>query len=152
MSDFLLILHSWLRWVLLALFVIVIYRSYTGKNSGKNYTSDDKRWNTFLIACMHSQLLIGLILYFSSPMMKGIMASFGESMKNAESRFWSVEHITGMIIAIVIAQVGSIRIKKELVDSNKFNIGIKYYSIALLVILLMIPFGFWNAARPFFRM
>jgi len=85
-------------------------------------------------------------------MMKGIMASFGESMKNAESRFWSVEHITGMIIAIVIAQVGSIRIKKELVDSNKFNIGIKYYSIALLVILLMIPFGFWNAARPFFRM
>ena len=152
MHDILLSAHSWLRWVLLFCFILVIYKSYTGFKNERVYSSDDKKWNTILIACMHLQLLLGLILYFTSPMMKDILADFGGSMKMTESRFWSVEHIFGMIVAVIIAQVGSIKAKNKKEDVQKFRTAYMYYLIALIIILTMIPFGIWNIERPFFRM
>ena len=84
-------------------------------------------------------------------MMQSIMADFGGSMKVKELRFWSVEHMTGMIIGIVIAQIGSIKSKKASSDTSKFRIACVYFGIGLLIILLMIPFGIWNPERPLFR-
>ncbi|MCC6816361.1 MAG: hypothetical protein IT267_08120 [Saprospiraceae bacterium] len=144
-------LHSWLRWLLLIIFLLVIFKSYTGWKSARIYTPNDKKWNTILIACLHLQAVIGLILYITSPMMKSILSDMGGSMKNSESRFWAVEHITGMIVAVVIAQLGSIKIKKISVDNDKFRTAFIYFTISLLIILLMIPFGIWNVDRPLFR-
>ncbi|MEO6189850.1 MAG: hypothetical protein ABIO44_05230 [Saprospiraceae bacterium] len=152
MYEFLLNSHSWLRWILLICFILVIVKSYTGFKSNRAYTSEDKKWNTILIACLHLQAVIGLILYFISPMMKGILSDFGASMKMSETRFWSMEHLFGMLVAVVITQVGSIKSKKQSTDHARFKTAFTYYLIALIIILLMIPFGIWNADRPLFRM
>ncbi|NOT38012.1 MAG: hypothetical protein HOP11_11595 [Saprospiraceae bacterium] len=151
MYDILLSTHSWLRWVLLLVFILVIVKSYTGWKSNRIYTPDDKKWNTILIALVHSQLVIGLILYFTSPMMKAILSDMGGSMKDSSLRFWSVEHLFGMVLAVIIAQVGSIKAKNKTTDTGKFKTAFVYYLIALLLILLMIPFGIWNVERPLFR-
>jgi hypothetical protein len=151
MYDILLISHSWLRWIVLLLFILVIVKSYTGWKSSRVYTANDKKWNTFFIAGMHLQALIGLILYFTSPMMKAILSDMGGSMKEGSLRFWSVEHIFGMVLALIIAQVGSIKSKKQTNDSDKFRTAFTYYSIALVLILIMIPWGIWNVDRPMFR-
>lgn len=152
MYEILLILHSWLRWAVLGLGLYAIYANYAGWQAERKFTSSDKKINTFFIASLHTQLLIGLILYFTSPMMQGILADFGGSMKVKELRFWSVEHITGMIIGIAIAQIGSIKSKKQSGDTAKFRTAFTYFLVALLIILLMIPFGIWNAERPMFRL
>ena len=152
MYEFLLSSHSWLRWILLLCFILVIVKSYTGFKSNRAYSSDDKKWNTILIACLHLQAVIGLTLYFISPMMKGILSDFGASMKMSETRFWSMEHLFGMLVAVVIAQVGSIKSKNQSTDQARFKTAFNYYLIALIIILLMIPFGIWNADRPLFRM
>ena len=151
MYEILLILHSWLRWVVLGLGLYAIYANYAGWQAQRSFTASDKKINTMFIGTLHLQLVIGLILYGISPMMQSIMADFGGSMKVKELRFWSVEHMTGMIIGILIAQIGSIKSKKASSDTSKFRIACVYFGIGLLIILLMIPFGIWNPERPLFR-
>jgi len=153
MYEVLLNLHSWLRWFVLGLAIIVIYQNYNGWKSGKVYTHQDKKLNTYLMILLHSQLVIGLLLYFGvSPIMKDILSDFGASMKNSSLRFWSIEHLFGMVLAIIIAQIGASKAKKQATDAQKYKTGFVYFSIALFLILLMIPWGFWNEARPYFRM
>ncbi len=153
MYEFLLTLHSWLRWLVLLLGIIVIYGNYNGWKMSLPYVGMNKKLNTYFIASLHTQLILGLILYFGvSPMMKDILADFGGSMKNSEMRFWSVEHMLGMIIGIAIAQIGSIKARKQPTDALKYKTAFIWFTVAFIFILLMIPFGIWNVERPFFRM
>ena len=101
------------------------------------------------MASLHLQLVIGLILYLGvSPMMQGILADFKGSMKVKDLRFWSVEHIAGMILGIVVAQIGSIKSKKQKGDTGKFRTAFTWFLIGLLLILLMIPSLFWSTYKP----
>ncbi len=153
MYEFILTLHSWLRWLVLLLGILVIYGNYNGWKMSLPFEGMNKKLNTYFIASLHTQLILGLILYFGvSPMMKDILADFGGSMKNSEMRFWSVEHMMGMIIGIAIAQIGSIKAKKQATDSLKYKTSFVWFTVALIFILLMIPFGIWNVERPYFRM
>ncbi|MBK6545836.1 MAG: hypothetical protein WAR77_07440 [Saprospiraceae bacterium] len=152
MYDILLQMHSWLRWLVLGLGIYSIYMNYSGWKAGSVFTEQVKKINTFFIASLHTQLILGLALYLGvSPMMKMILADFGASMKNSDLRFWSVEHMLGMIIGIAIAQIGNIKSKKQATDSLKFKTAFVWFTVALLFILLMIPFGVWNVDRPLFR-
>ena len=153
MYEILLNLHSWLRWLVLGMAVVVIYNNYNGWKSGLVYSDKDKKLNTYLMLLLHSQLVIGLALYFGvSPMMKDIMANFGGSMKDSAQRFWSVEHMMGMVIGIIVAQIGASKAKKQSTDAQQFKTGFMWFTIAILIIILMIPFGIWNVERPMFRM
>jgi hypothetical protein len=153
MYEFILTLHSWLRWIVLLVGILAIFGNYTGWKKSLLYLGLNKQMNTIFIALLHTQLVLGMALYFGvSPMMKGILADFGGSMKMAELRFWSVEHMLGMIVGIAIAQIGSIKAKKQETDAMKYKTAFIWFSIALLIILLMIPFGVWNIERPLFRM
>lgn len=152
MYDILLLMHSWLRWLVLGLGFYAIYSNYSGWKSGSVFTDQIKKMNTFFIASLHTQLIIGLLLYCGvSPIMDTIFSDFGASMKDKELRFWSVEHILLMIIGITVAQIGSIKSKKQTTDALKYKTAFIWFSIGLFLILLMIPFGIWNIQRPFFR-
>lgn len=153
MYDTILMLHSWLRWLVLGLGLWAIYLNYTGWKSGSNTFDQNKKWNTWFVASLHTQLILGLLLYFGvSNLMKDILSDFGAAMKNSESRFWAVEHMLGMIIGIAVAQIGSIKAKKQATDAMKCKTAFIWFTIGLLFILLMIPFGIWNVERPMFRM
>ncbi|MBK7882304.1 MAG: hypothetical protein IPJ83_17365 [Saprospiraceae bacterium] len=153
MYEILLNLHSWLRWLVLGMAVVVIYNNYNGWKSGLVYSDKDKKLNTYLMLLLHSQLVIGLALYFGvSPMMKDIMANFGGSMKDSAQRFWSVEHMMGMVIGIIVAQIGASKAKNNPPMHKNSKPDLCGFTIAILIIILMIPFGIWNVERPMFRM
>lgn len=153
MYEFVLTLHSWLRWIVLLLGILAISGNYKGWKASLPYVGMNKKLNTWFIASLHTQLVLGLLLYFSlSPMMKNIFADFGGSMKMAELRFWSVEHLMGMVIGIAIAQIGSIKARQRETDALKYKTAFVWFSIAFIIILLMIPFGIWNVDRPWLRM
>jgi hypothetical protein len=152
MYNILLLSHSWLRWVVLILAVLAIYRNYEGFSTGRKWAATDKKFNTFFIGSMHLQLVIGLILYSGvSPMMQGILADTATLMKDKEHRFWGVEHISVMIIAVLVAQIGSIKAKKQPSDAGKFRTAFFWFLAAIILVLIMIPFGIWNPDRPLFR-
>jgi putative Ca2+/H+ antiporter (TMEM165/GDT1 family) len=89
---------------------------------------------------MDLQLLSGLILYFFlSPITKLAMSDFGAAMKDAGLRFYAVEHISMMLIAVVLVHIGRAKSKKAKTDSGKFKIATIFFLIALVLMLAAIP-------------
>ena len=145
MYEILLRSHSGLRWVLLALVLGAIFRSFTNKASGK-FTALDDKLTLFSLISAHIQGLLGLGLYFISPFVKAAMeAGMGAAMKETVLRFWLIEHIFGMIIGITLITIGRIAAKKAATDQEKFKKIAIYFTLGLLIILATIPWPFREA-------
>src|SRR5476651_2429134 len=101
-------LHSGFRYVVFVLVVVAIIQSLLGWLGKKPYTEVNRKINLFALISAHTQLLIGIVLYFISPYVQ-----FNSStMKDDTTRYWTVEHITMMIFAIVLITIGHSRSKK----------------------------------------
>jgi hypothetical protein len=149
MYPILLFIHSWLRWILLLTAVFVIIRAFYGWINNRDFTNTDNKSTIYLVALFHLQLLIGLLLYFFfSPITTGAFEDFGMAIKYSSIRYWAVEHIFIMLLAIIIAQIGRIQIKKANADRVKFRNAAIYFSLALILILSRIP---WNETSRLFR-
>jgi hypothetical protein len=139
-------IHSFLRWALLILLLAVIFKSLQGMMSKRAFTPSDNKINLYLFISAHTQLLVGIILYFVSPFVK----FGGDSMKDSEIRFFTMEHTTMMLIAIVLITMGRIMSKKAPTDAGKFKRLFWFNFIALLIIFAAIPWPFMHVARPWF--
>lgn len=142
MYNFLLHLHSGLRWVILVLLLIAIYRSAAPK--GRPFTATDKKIGLFLMICMDIMLLIGLYQWFAGSWgLKSIQLNgMKEVMKNASLRFYAIEHPVGMLIAIIMVHIGRIYGKKNIPDLIKHRRTFLFFALALLIILVSIPWPF----------
>ena len=129
--------HSGLRWVVLLLLLAAIFNAFSKKKNG-TWTEKDKKVTLFAMVFTHIQLLIGLYLYFTSELVQ-----FTEGfMKNPIYRFYAIEHISLMIIAIALITVGYSKSKKATDDSKKFGAVATFYLIGLILILAAIPWPF----------
>lgn len=127
--------HSGLRWVLLILLVISIVNALTRKDL---FEKKDRLIYLFSMVSAHIQLVLGISLYFLSS-----KVHFMEGwMKTALYRFYGMEHLIGMLLAIVLITIGHIKYKKKKENSAKHKTVMVYYAIGLLVILLFIPWPF----------
>lgn len=144
-----LFIHSWLRWIILALFLVTIIKSFIGMSSGKEYGKGDNALAASMVGTLHLQALIGLLLYFIfSPITTNAFGGDVSPMKDAGIRYWAVEHIFMMIVAVVVAQVGRSKAKKKTDSSAKFKTQAIFFTIALVLILSRIP---WGEAERLFR-
>jgi len=134
--------HSGLRWVVLGLLIWSIINAFLGWINKKPYNDADLKIHRFTFISLHIQLLIGFVAYFLNW---GQKVNFS-AMKNPILRFFTVEHSLMMIIAIIIASIGFIRSKKILETPARFRLVFLTYLIALVIILVSIPwpFGFWE--------
>jgi hypothetical protein len=131
--------HSGLAYIALLLLLIAVINALIGIFSKKEFTSKDRKISLFGMLTTHIMLLIGLILYFVSPIGFAVL---GE-MKNASLRLTSLEHPLTNIIAITLITVGWSRHKKALLSEKKFkSIGI-FFGIGLILILSKIPWSLW---------
>lgn len=143
-------LHSALRYVVLALLIITIAKAFIGWFGKKDYTTGENKLSLFTFISAHTQLLIGLILYGISPVVKAGMADMAASMKDPIMRFWTVEHALSMVVAIIIITLGRIMSKKGTTDAAKHRRIAIYYLLALILIFSAIPWPFSAVARPWF--
>ncbi|MBC6989292.1 hypothetical protein [Hymenobacter sp. BT491] len=152
MYDILLHVHSWTRWLVVVFGLIAVFRAFSGWQGRRRYVGADNGMGAAFVGSMHLQLLVGLILYLGlSPVTKTALANMGAAMKSPELRFWGVEHITVMVLAVIAAQVGRSLSKKATEPVLKHKRAFVWFTIALVLVLLMIPWGIWNPARPLFR-
>ena len=133
--------HSGLRWIALILLVVAIINAARSQSTGK-YLKKDKMINLFAMVFMHIQLLIGLGLYFISP-----KVTFAEGwMKEALTRFFGMEHILLMLIAIIVITMGRSKAEKKLKGTrDKHRKIMVSYTIGLLLVLVSIPWPFREA-------
>lgn len=151
MYQTLLVLHSWSRWFVLVFGLIAVFRAYSGWTGRRPFVKADNGMSAAFSGFMWLQVLIGLGLYFGlSPWGLNAMRQAG-AMKDPTARFFGMEHIAVMILAAILAQVGRIALKKASDDTVKHKKAFIYFGIALVLVLLMIPWGIWNPARPLFR-
>lgn len=125
--------HSGLRWLVLLLLILAIFQTF----SRRGKFGDIKETKSVLIALIftHLQFLTGLVLYFISPKVQFSSATMGSSVL----RFFTMEHVLLMIIAIVLITMGYSRSKRA---PKPFNVAFNFYLIALVLILVGIPWPF----------
>ncbi|OGX92273.1 hypothetical protein [Hymenobacter coccineus] len=151
MYQVLLYLHSYLRYFVLGAGLVAVYRAYVGMSGHRPFAKGDNAFGASFVGFMLLQLIVGLGLYFGlSPYGLKAMKVAG-AMKNPEVRFFGMEHVAIMVLAVIIAQIGRTLSKKRPTDAAKHKTAFIYYGIALLLVLLMIPWGLWNPYRPAFR-
>lgn len=131
--------HSVLRWALLAFIIGAIGVSLVGWLQKKEFGKPSDSLTKLALIFSHIQLLIGLILYFISPIVQAALEDMGAAMKNAELRYWAVEHISVMIIGIALITIGRVRAKKAADALRKHKQVVIFFSIGLVLILSRIP-------------
>jgi len=145
--------HNLLRWVVLILALLTIIKSLSGMSGKRPFTPGDRKVTLFFMIFMDIQLLIGLILYFTGTWgIKNIQnQGMGNVMKDSVSRFFAIEHLTGMLIAIIFAHVAYAFAKKNMDDKAKFKKIFLFSLLSFIVMMATIPWPFREAiARPLF--
>lgn len=146
MYNFILGLHSGLRYIVLLMLALAIILSVTALFGKKGYTQTNRKINLFAMIATHTQLLAGLILYFVSPFVQ--YGNMGEAMKNTVARYWTVEHAVLMIFAVALITIGHARSKRGDIAVNKHRAIALYYGLAVLVIVVAI----YQSGRPLLGM
>jgi uncharacterized membrane protein len=119
--------HSGWRYLVIILLLVAFINALMGYAGKKPYTEGNRKLNVFALISAHIQLILGLVLYFMNDWYKG-------DMTVPVQRYWKMEHISMMLIAIVLITVGNARSKK--VDSAlaKHRTILMYFGFALLLI------------------
>ncbi|KAF0201861.1 MAG: hypothetical protein FD170_2352 [Bacteroidetes bacterium] len=150
--NFTLILHSWNRWIILIAGLLAVILAILALVKKQEYSKTNKVTSLVFISSLHFQLVIGILLYFVlSPITLEALSNFGAAMKNSDVRYWAVEHSFVNIIAIIVAQVGSILVRRKSSSSAKHKATLIWFGISFILILAMIPMGMMGVERPWFR-
>ncbi|MCB2180152.1 hypothetical protein KQH54_03420 [bacterium] len=141
-------IHNLLRWGILILALITIATTLFALITKKPWNARLSQLGLFYTISLDMQLLFGLLLYFIfSPYTQTFFGNISASMSNPTLRFFSIEHILIMVIAIVFAHIGSASRKKDLADEKKLRRAAIFFAISLILILSGIPWG----NSPLFR-
>lgn len=142
-------MYSFVTNVHIVLFVLVfilglnlLVRAIRGLSNSSVFAETDRKVGLFFMISLHTQLLIGLILYFFlSPITAAAFADFGAAMKDPATRLIAVEHISVNVIAVVLATIANAKNKKNIADAAKHKNALILNGIGLLLILSRIPWS-----------
>lgn len=132
-------LHKMFFYIVFAILAVSTVKFILGWLGKKEFMPIDKKLATFTVIAVHIQVLIGLGLYFISPLIKSAYQDIGAAMKDASVRFYLVEHMSLMIIGAVLITIGSIKSKKATESQAKFKTLALFFSIGFVLILSRIP-------------
>lgn len=149
MYSLILTLHSILRWIVLILAVVAFARALIAWLGKQEWTELDDRLGVLLSGSMDLQVLLGFILYlFLSPITTSAFRDFGGAMGNSAQRYWTVEHVVLMIVGLILIHVGRARSKRAEGATGKHKRAAIFFGLALLAILIAIPWPFFSYGRP----
>jgi hypothetical protein len=141
--------HSFLRWGVVLAGVIAVFRALAGWTGRRPWGPADVIVGRLFIGFLDLQILLGLLLYFIySPFTALAMDDFGSAMRSPDLRFWAVEHPFGAIAGLVLAHIGFARARKAADAARRHRLAAIFFGLALLAILVSIPWPGTANARP----
>ncbi len=138
--------HSGLRWIALLLIIATIINCVPMLTRNRQWSSRDRKLSVAAMSLLHLQALLGFALYFMSPKVQFTAST----MSNSELRFFAVEHLVLMILAVAFITIGSIRAKKKETSPEKFKSIFWFFLIGLLVLVAGIPWPFRELGAAWF--
>ena len=146
-----LVLHNLFKWFVLLFGLLTLLNALGGVFKHRVYTESDNRSNLFFMISCDIQLLLGLILYFANGWF-GRLKDLGNNMKEPYNRFFTMEHMSMMILAWILVHIGRAQVKKAGTDAAKHKKMLIFFGLAMLLILVSIPWPFREAiGKPLFR-
>jgi CDP-diglyceride synthetase len=146
MYGVLLAIHNLLRWFVLLAGVLALLRAVVGLLAKRPWSQADRRAGMFYTISLDLQFLAGLILTFTSPLVRAALANLSAALSMSDLRFFPFEHIPFMVLAVFLAHAGSSQARKAKEASGQHRRAALWYGLSLLVILVAIPW--W---RPLLR-
>lgn len=137
---------------MLGFLLYAIYRASTGYFKNELFTKADDSVRHWTATVAHIQLMLGIILFTNSPVAKGYWASGQELLQDFDTTFFGLIHSILMLTSVVILTIGSALAKRTTADRDKFRIMLLWFSVALLIIFIAIPWPFSPFSnRPYLR-
>jgi hypothetical protein len=144
--------HNIIRWFVLASLLYALFRAFKGYISKSAFSKTDNAVRHWTATIAHIQLVIGMVLYFQSPVIKYFLGNFKEAVRTLDVVFFGLIHSTLMLTAIVLITIGSAIAKRKQTDRQKFRSMLFWYTLALIIIFIAIPWPFSPLVkRPYFR-
>ena len=151
MYTIVLLLHSWLRWAALALGVAATFSAFTGR--GATQSAGAERWGLFFMMVLDIQMLLGLLLYLVlSPFTAAALQNFGAAMRDPSLRFWAVEHVSMMFVAVVLVHVGRVLARTARTPEAKRMRQLICFGLATVAMIAATPWPGMANGRPLFRL
>ncbi len=151
MYQTVLLIHSWLRWLTLLMAVGAIV-SAAQRAPERPGVRPGKWWDTLFMLCVDLQMAAGLVLYFGlSPTTRVAMTNVSLALRNPAMRFWAIEHAAGMFAALILVRIGRVLALNAPTVAAAQRRRLICFSLALAVILLVIPWPGRMNGRPLFR-
>ncbi len=146
-----LFLHSILRYVAVISALVAIVMAFRGWLTRRPFTALDDRLGMIYTTSLHTQLLVGLLLYaVFSPLTQVAFRDMGAAMATPALRFYSVEHISLMVVGIIVATAGRALARRAKDDAGKHRMAAILYTLSIVLIFVAIPWPWGSAAvaRP----
>jgi hypothetical protein len=148
MYDALVTIHSIVRWLVVlaaALALVTAYRGWSGKRA---WGAFENTTGMLFTSLFDLQATLGLVLYFIvSPITTAIYRNFGATLADPLGRYFTFEHMLPMLVALAVAHIGRSRSKKATTDQGKFRQAAIFFTIAVVIVLVSIPWPFMPVAR-----
>lgn len=142
-------IHSIVRWVVILTALFALIRAITGLSFKRGYMGMDNRAGLWFTTAMDIQLLVGVILYFFlSPTTLLALQNFSSVMSTSSGRFFSLEHVLMMVIAVIVAHVGRAMVRRAPTAAQKHHRTLIWFGLSLLIVLAAIPWPFLSYGRP----
>jgi hypothetical protein len=139
-------LHSWIRWIALVAGVGATLAAL------RNREGSAERWGLIAVTTLDLQMLLGLVLYLVlSPFTMQAMADFGAAMKTPQLRFWAVEHVSMMFLAVILAHAGRVLARKAKTPQARRTRLLVCFGIATVAMFAGTPWPGMANGRPLFR-
>lgn len=138
MYDFMLNLHSYLRWAVVIIGVVAVLMAWAGVFSRARWTPQQLLTGRLATIAFDTQALVGVLLYaWLSPITTSAFRDMGAAMKDAGIRFYVAEHSLVMIVAAVLIHIGAVRARKQ---DSPLQAAI-FYTLAMAGVLALTPWG-----------
>lgn len=150
MTATVLVVHSLLRWAIVLLALLVLSRAVHGLRSGRAWTQLDQRAGLGLVISMDLQFVVGLLLYHVSVLTPASLGDLRDAMHDSELRYFAVEHVVGMVLALIAVHIGWARAKRAVDDPSRFRSLAVGIGLCALLLALSVPWPWLANGRPLF--
>lgn len=152
MYSGLLYFHSLFRWLVLILLVAAIFRAANGLLKRRAFGKTDNALRHWTATAGHIQLVLGILLYINSPVIRFFFRETKQALQHSETTFFSIIHSVLMLLAVVVLTVGSAMAKRRHSDAEKFKTMLWWFLLTFFILMIAIPWPFSPLAnRPYLR-
>jgi hypothetical protein len=142
----LLAIHNVSRWLVLIAAAVALVVAVRGLVTRRPWDRTARLSSLSFVSLMDLQLVLGLLLYVVSPIVRAGLSDMAVAMADTQIRFFVVEHLSIMIVAVVFAHVGSVTARRAPDHRSRYARTALWFGLSTIAVLVAIPW--WRPLFP----